>query len=1019
MSKLTKTVIDRPVLAFIAVLTMLVFGVSSLLSMQQELTPNMALPALMIEVVYPGAAPDDVELLVTKKIEDGMASVNGIKNSLSYSYDSSSIVVYQFDYSVNLDNAFLDLQKKMEDIKAELPEGCEAPVIREMNNNDSSAMVLSVEAVKEGADLTTYALETAIPALKQLPDVANIKRMGGREKHVLVELDPLLSEQYGIGIGQVSETLAASDFIYPAGNAEMGNKKLTLTAIMRHGEAEELAKVPIKTDKGQVLALGDVAKVSLAEKEPDTLCRLNGVEGIALGVLKNQQASSVSLSKQVTEKLEQLNAEHPDTKLVVVFDSADSIISSLLTVANTLVIAVVLTMIVLFLFFGDIKASLIVGSSIPVSVLITLILISMMGFSLNMITLGALVIGIGMMVDNSIVVLDMCFRMQEEGLDFKDAAYQGTTAVILSVVASTATSVVVYLPIALLQGLTGQLFKPLGFTIIFALTASMVSAFTLVPLCFSLYRPKQKTDIPVNRFLNKVGEKYQKLLSRVMGHKIIVILIAVFLIAATAGLGSMLHSELMPSTEEGAVVIGIDLPTQTKDEELFGKVEAIEEFVTGSPYVKNGVMYIDIAGYYAEMTAYLADDCELSSQEVASLWGQEVMNYAGDCRVYVSALQSSGLSTGGAEVEIQLESNDLPLLKEAARDCADAFRNVDGVLSIVNSTAAQGMRAEVDIDPLKAEALGLSAREAAEQLYAAIHGVEAMEINLDGHKYKVDVKFPKEEYKNIADTEKLMFYTEEGKAIPFPEIAKIYYNDSPQEIAKQSGKFTATIISRLALEKRYDAEDEIYEILENEVEPNLPEGVVVGTYIVDLLMEEEFEALILAILAAVFLVFAVMAAEFNSLKYSLLVMICIPFSLAGALLMLLVFDCTINLTSLIGILMLAGIVVNNGIMFVDETNVLKEKMEITEALSEAGRSRLRPILMTTMTTVLSMIPQALAIGKNGGTMQGMAVAIIGGLTCSTLLTLLLLPTFYLMTQTKLQFKRQKGEDNGEEQNAAL
>ena len=505
-----------------------------------------------------------------------------------------------------------------------------------------------------------------------------------------------------------------------------------------------------------------------------------------------------------------------------------------------------------------------------------------------------------------------------------------------------------------------------------------------------------------------------------MGHKIIVVLIAVLLIVATGALGSMLHSELMPSTEEGAVVIGIDLPTQTKDEELFGKVEAIENFVTSSPYVENGIMFIDIAGYYAEMTAYLSEDCDLSSQEVASLWGQEVQNYAGDCRVYVSALQSSGLATGGAEVEIQLESNDLPLLKEAARDCADAFKDVDGVLSIVNSTAAQGMRAEVDIDALKAEALGLSAREAAEQLYAAIHGVEAMEINMDGHKYKVDVKYPKSEYGRIQDTEKLMFHTEEGKEVPFSEIAKIYYNDSPQEIAKQGGKFTATIISRLSLEKRYDAEDEIYEILENEVEPNLPEGVVVGTYIVDLLMEEEFEALILAILAAVFLVFAVMAAEFNSLKYSLLVMICIPFSLAGALLLLLVFDCTINLTSLIGIMMLAGIVVNNGIMFVDETNVLKgEGMEIREALGQAGRSRLRPILMTTMTTVLSMIPQALAIGKNGGTMQGMAVAIIGGLTCSTLLTLLLLPTFYLMTEFKIQFKKRKGEDNGEEQNAAL
>lgn len=1005
MSKLTKTVLQRPVAALVIVVSLIIFGFSSLTGMNLQLIPDMDMPVMLVMTVYPQAGPEDVERLVTEELEDGCGTIAGLDGVYSQSEENMSMVMFSFEYGTDMDDAFIDMQEAVERVKPQLPEDAEDPIIIAMDMNAQDVMTLSVNS-EEDIDILNYVEETLQPELEKLSDVAEVTVSGGESEYISVELVPELMQQYKMNISSVASAVASANYTIPAGNADYGNQNLNVSSTIEYATPEEIRTIPITTPSGNVIHLSDIANVHYAVAEPESYSRYVGMDNVSVGISKVQSSSAVTLSNKVMKVIDELNAKNPEVTITAVYDSSEAILSSIKSIAETLVSGIIITMAVLFFFFGDFKGSFIVGSSMPVSVLLTFILMNFMGFSLNMLTMGALVIGIGMMVDNAIVVIEMCFRKRDEGMAFMDAAYEATKQVMASIVASTITTVVVYLPLAGMKGMSGQMFGQLGYTIVFSLLASLISAITLVPLCFAQYKPVEKTESKVNKMLDVVSEKYAGLLRKALHRKKMVALIAVVIFIVSVVLFKFVNVELMPETDEGQVAITVEFRPGMQLDVIDTKVREIEEFVANSPYIEDYSAMITEAGATGTVQAYVADECKLSCAEIVDEWTKELETYKDNCEITVASSSSMGMSMGGSNTyDVSLQSNDLEKLKEACRIVSDAVIEVDGVLSATHSLADAATKAEIVIDPIKAAAAGLTPKAASSTIYSMMSGSDAMDVMIDDKEYTVTVEYPSDEYPTMNEVMGMTLTNTSGMEVPLSDIADIVYTDSPTTIMRQDGRYTASVTSTLeGGEAKFEAQKGIQEKMK---ETFLPEGVEQVTNTMDEMMIEEFTALIKAIVIAILLVYIVMAIQFENLRYSGMVMFCIPFSLIGSILLLLVTRCTVNMTSLMGFLMLIGIVVNNGILYVDYTNMLRKTMSTEEALIETGKSRLRPILMTTLTTILSMIPMAMGVGKNGEQTQGMAVVICGGLTASTILTLILLPTFYMIIHKRSKDRKQK------------
>lgn len=624
-------------------------------------------------------------------------------------------------------------------------------------------------------------------------------------------------------------------------------------------------------------------------------------------------------------------------------------------------------------------------------------------------------IAIGMMVDSSIVVIESCFRAQEEHPDIKQAALMGTKEVTASIVASTITTIVVYLPLAMMKGLSGQIFGQLGYTIVFAMMASLIMALTLVPLFYTRFRPREKTEIPMNRLLNRFNVFYQKLLRRLLNRKILVfagtaVMVAVSVLAATT-----LNVELMPSADEGIVSISVAFrpgtSLQAMDETMVGLEQMAAQDENLSAYS------MSISGSTASLSLTLAEDSSLTTNEEIEKWVGLTEGMT-NMEIVVSSGSSGGMtsmmSTGSKEVDLQ--SLDRDRLKADAVALQEEIRQLPGVASVTSDVKNVSTAAKVNVDPLKAMANGLTPVQVGMTLNNVLSGVKAVDIVNNGTEYEVKVEYPRGMYDNLNGLMNLDIQTPMGTYVPLRDIAQIEYTDEMESIVRSDGLYQVAVTATLTPSQRFEAEAAIDELVASYP---FSEGVrQAGSMMTDM-MVEELSAILSSIFVAVFLVFLVMAMQFESPKFSFMVMICIPFSLIGSFLMLAASRVTLSMVSMMGFLMLMGIVVNNGILFVDSTNLYRQSMPLEEALLKAGTTRIRPILMTSLTTVLSMIPMGLGLGDNGQIMQGMAVVIIGGLAASTVLTLLLLPTFYLILDGigKKRRERKKERIEAEGQNS--
>ena len=985
---ITRYVLKHPVTTVMALLCLIVFGISSIFSAKLEQMPDMETPMLIVRASYSGAGPEDICELVTEPIEDAISTLEGVKSMSSSSNDGSAMVMLEYDYGTDMDEAYDNLKKKLENAERNLPDDVDTSIM-EMSMNAGTTMMLSISH-SEQDNLYDYVDQNIVPEFERISSVAEVSAMGGSSEYVKIELLSEKMEQYGLTMNDVTTAISSANLAYPSGEAVAGNLELSVTTSLETEKVDELKDIPIATATGDLVMLSDVADIYEAEEERGGVSRYNGEETISLSITKQQSNTAMEVSSAVKSAIEALEAADENLHINVANDTSESIMDSLMDVAETMVLAVIISMIVIFLFFGDYKASLIVGSSIPTSILMSLIAITAAGFSLNVITMSALVLGVGMMVDNSIVVLESCFRATAEGEDkgilgYSKAALEGTSIVGNSIVGSTITTCVVFIPLAAIQGMTGQMFKPLGFTVVFCMLASLLSAMTIVPLCYLFYKPIETQKALMSRPIDRFQRFYRRVMEKLLKRKGIVMLTSVAIMAATIYMASGMEAELMTSDDTGTVSVSIETRPGLLQEKVSDALEQAEAVVAADENVDSYMLRYN--GDSGSITAYLKDKRSMDTEDVADLWQKEMDNIE-NCTIDVSASTSMSFMGRQRGYEVLLHGTQYDELKEVSDKIVKELTARDDIINVHSSIENNAPIVTIKVDPVMAKAHGLTASSIGSTVNQMLSGVEATTLKVDGEEISVQVEYPEDEYRTVDQVKDIILTGSKGGKVALTQVADVIFKDSPSSISKTDKAYEITISGD------YTGGNTKAAIDSEVISPNLTGTITLGTNSRDRMMQEEFSSLYTAIAIAVFLVFVVMSSQFESVKFSVMVMTTIPFSLVGSFGFLKITGVTISMTTLLGFLILIGTVVNNGILYVDTVNQYRQEMDLHTALIEAGATRIRPILMTSLTTILSMIPMAMAIGSSGSTTQGIAIVDIGGLAVGVAVALFMLPVYY-------------------------
>ena len=709
--------------------------------------------------------------------------------------------------------------------------------------------------------------------------------------------------------------------------------------------------------------------------------------------------------------MEKLKAADPNLEATIVEDSADNVNHSISNVFETMIIAIVLSMLIIFLFLGDLKASFIIGTSIPFSILTSFVLMYLNGYTLNIITLSALVLGVGMMVDNSIVVLEACFRASDEYEGKQDVSYyclaalKASKTIGSSVFGSTLTTIVVFAPLGFLSGMSGQFFKPLGFTIVFCMLASFVSAISVVPLTYVLIKPQEKESSPAGGLVRHLQDLYRRDLPKLLKHKWLTAGISLIILVASFSLIGTFERELVASTDNGMIKFDIvTKPGLTFDAR--NKIYAeFEEFVSKQPetehyILSNSASSMSMTGSSSgqALVVYLKDNkTREKTDDIIRRWKKELANVT-SCTVSLSSYSTSAVSMfvmpNSDKYEIFFQSNDYRYLKEVNDRVVKLLEQRKDCGNITTSLDNAAPRIKIEIDPILAASEGFTPMAVGGLLYNTLSGIKVMDKTIDNETMNIYLEYPDDEYDTIEKVSNMPLKSSNGVETTVKDIAKIYYEDNPSGIPKYDKKYKTTITTYF---NEYATENSKEEIRKTIVEPMYSRYVEQATSVVDDMLVEEFSALGIAVAIAAFLVFVVMASQFESVRYSLMVMGTVLFSASGAIFALWLANLKLSMVVLLGMLMLIGTAVNNGILYIDTVNqFLDDGKDLKWALVESGAIRLRPILMTTLTTIVSMIPMSMAYGENGEVLQGLAVVDIGGLISSTLMAFFFLPVYYFI-----------------------
>ncbi len=1014
MLSIPKFSIRRPVCVFICVLSLIFFGTSAVFRMPLESTPEIQMPVLMIMTPYYGASPEEIDQSVTDRVETALSTISEVDSTTSMSMENMGITVLQFFYGVDIDKKYQDVTSAL--AMVQLPDDAQDPTIIEMNMSamNSSIMSLSVEASSGGADLKNYVEDNIVPELERIEGVSDVSVFGGSRKYIQVLLDENKMTQYGLTMQAVSNAIATSEFELTMGSLDRGNVTVDLTGSQKITNYRTLESVPITLSSGDVIHISDVAQVIMADEEQTSYSRRNGMDTISMSVTKEQSGNTVDICSQIVKEVERLNNSGLGLTLEINYNSGEEIMENIKQVVLSLVEGLAIAVLVLWLFLGEWKASAIVAISMPLSVLTALIIMAFMGMTINMMSLGGLVIGIGMLVDNSIVVIDSCFKSSREleGRSFQERVIQGAELVTSAVIASTLTTVVVFLPIAMIEGISGQLFHDVAYTIVFSLTASLVSAITLVPLLFFEMKPRENKEFVSYRIMARMEERYGQVIARLLHRRKTVVAAAICLMVLAVVLFAIVPQELMPSMSSGQIALEVSTKNGLNLESTNDIMTQLEEMVSQHPDVESYSMSVGSGGGMGGMmgsagsiSVTLKEDASLSDEQFV----QQIRNEAKsipNCSVEVSANDMMSM-LASQNVDITLQGPDLVVLEDTANQLRELMATMPEFDSVSTSLSNGAPRAEIVVDPILAASARLTPMAVLSSVRSQLTGIEAMTIQDGDTEYSVKVELPTDRFIDVSDLYGMMIDTPAGGQAALTDMAEIVYTEAPASITRQDGDYQVTVTGTPKMGNNVSQlTAQVMQLVGGQLE--LPGGVELAQGSMMDMMNEEFAAIGNALLVALYLVFAVMAIQFESLRFPFVVIISIPFAMVGSFLGLAITGSSVNMTSLLGLVMLEGIVVNNAIVLIDYVNVLRrnEGVEIYEALVRAGKMRLRPILMSSLTTIVGLLP--MAIGSGVEMMESMAIVVIGGLVMSTLLTLILIPTFYLIFD-KEERKRRKGE----------
>lgn len=994
-----RAVIKRPATVILLMCSVGAFGIYAILNMQMEYFPAMEEPMHLVTVIYPGADADSIERLVIEPVEDAGKGLTGIKNIDSYAYENYGMVLFTYAYGTDLDDLYMELRGRLDNLEGDLPAGCEKPQIIEVSVDSDATISVAAKMQDAGRmhDVIKYVNDEILPDLESINGVAKVEISGNTKEYLRLVIDEKKMQQYRLAISDVAAAIAEADFSLPVGTITTGSQEIGATVDTDIFWQTDIYDLKLRTRTGAVITVGDVlSEVQLYNEEADSLSRYNGQESVLIDVTKKSTGETVKVCSAVEKEMKKFAMD--GVEFEVVYSAADDIESMLMEVLKTLVIGVALSMLILLIFFGDIRASLIVGSSMPLSLLASLFLLNMAGISFELMSGTGMIIAIGMLVDNSIVVLENCFRMSDEVKDFKEAAIQGTGTVIMSIVASTITTIVVYAPLMVVDGIAGQVVHSLTYTIVFTMVSSLISAMTVVPTFFHLVKPVEKKKLIINDILGIVERAYQKVIPALLRHAKLVIAAAVVLFVGSASLLLTLHMDLFPCTYDGSIEIEAEFRSGTKLEVMDKAMVEIENVLLEDENFDS--VELKIADNGGSIVARSSKNAKRNGSDAVDYYNALFSDITDMDISITSKANTSGFGnfvTPGDMVEIMIQSDEQQKLSKAAELVTETLRQVPGVLAVKNDFSKQETNARIVINQQKAVHAGFTPSSIASQIYVLLNGLSAGNIEQAGEEYEVKLEYPKDRYRDAIELMEYPLIAPDGSMTVLADVADIEYRTILQKITRKNDKFTTTITAITRNTGGYELSDSAKAAA---AAVELPQGVSVVKGTIDEIIEEELITVAQAIGIAIFLVFLVMAVQFNSPKYSIMVMTCVPFSMIGSFGLMYLNSIPISMMSLLGLLMMIGMVVNNGILLVDTTNRLKEEMEVEEALLQAGLIRLRPILMTTLTTVFSMIPMVMSTDSGMGMMRDMGYVIIGGLCTSTILALFLMPPFYMIINGK-------------------
>lgn len=1026
---LTELSIKRPTLIVVIFSVLTLLGIVSYFSTGYELLPKMSRQVITISTSYPGAAPSEVENSVTKKIEDAVSSLENLDNIKSKSFEGKSSVIVEFKASADISQALQDAQRKVNAIMAQLPEDAKDPVINKFSVDEAPIMKISVAATTDTRELYDIVKQRIVPLLSKLEGVANVGIMGGEEKQMRVNIDRKKLEAFNLDANQVLQALKSSNLDFPAGSVKNVEGETTIRLAAKFSQVEDISNVVITYRDGRAVFMRDVASVVDGIKETETISRYNANTSIGLLMYKQTDANAVQVSEQVQAEIKKLEKEYAKSnlKFAIAQDSSDFTLKAAEAVNHDLMLAILLVALVMLVFLHSMRNAIIVMVAIPASLVTTFIGIHIFDFTFNLMTLLALSLVVGILVDDSIVVLENIQRHMEMGKDKRVAALDGRNEIGFTAMSITLVDVVVFLPITMVDGMIADILRQFSMVVVVSTLMSLFVCYTLTPLLVSRFgklthpNPKKlwgRTILGIEKYINSLADNYGRLLKWSLSHKRYVLGITLVLLFGSFALvgAGFIGNEFVNMGDRGEVVVKVELPKDATIEQTNLKTQEVERFLLTKKEVVNvfssmgksdnqfaaqGVRHI------SEISVKLVDKSErnISTEKFAQQVKKELQQKITGAKVNISNVDIMG-STSEAPIQVVLTGSDVNQLLSYADTVLKKMKTVPGSSDVKISIENDKKEISIKVDKEKMMALGLRMDQVGNIIKVAFSGNSDSKFTQGQYDYDITVKLDAFNRESLDELQQLSFVNAAGQTIRLDQFASVERTIGPARLERKDRMSSVTVSSEVVGRPQGTVGNEMKQLIDKDP---LPAGISVAYEGNMKQQAEAFGSMGYALIASIIFVYLIMVALYNSYIYPFVVLFSIPVAMVGALLALAMTMQSLNIFSLLGIIMLIGLVAKNAILLVDFTNQLKQQgYNVINALLESGRTRLRPILMTTIAMVIGMLPLALASGAGAEWKNGMAWALIGGLTSSMLLTLVVVPCMYLIVdRLQARFRKTK------------